>query len=108
MSFRDIWKGVLLRTGLGKKLESSAAPAAQEHGVSPSDKSLSSRPPHCSGHQPVLGFILLFEVLGVRLLQSLPGSTAPYSSNTARSEMLSSRWADRPLCTRAELDDVMS
>lgn len=77
MSFRDIWKGVLLRTGLGKKLESWAAPAAQEHEVSPSDESLSSCPPHCSGHQPVLGFVLLFEALGVRLPQSLPGRTAP-------------------------------
>ena len=76
MSFRDIWKGVLLRTGLGKTLK-SWAPAPQELGVSLSDESLLSCPPHCSGHQPLLGFVLLSEVLGVHLLQSLPGRTAP-------------------------------
>lgn len=42
-----------------------------------SDESLLSRPPHCSGHQPLPGFVLLFEVLGVGLLQSFPERTAP-------------------------------
>lgn len=74
MSFRDIWKGVLLRTGLGKKLQ-KLGPGSQNVG-SPWVKSI-VMPPLLQATSHSWAVLLSTEVLGVHLLQSLPTGGQP-------------------------------